>query len=209
VVRPLVLQEQDEPMNHFRQDEFTYGDKILVCPVLEPGQKSRRVYLPKGKWYNFWTYELVDGGKEVVVATPLETMPIFVKAGSVIPEYPIMQYVGEKEIDEVKLNVYYSDIEANSFYFEDYGETFAYEQDIYLEKKFVVKGKENKLTIQQSMEGLYTPRYENYNFNIIGLPFKPSKIIADNKDITDFVINKDKTVELRFPKNFRHIEILK
>ncbi len=209
VIRPLVLQEQDEPMNQYRQDEFTYGDKILVCPVLEPGQKSRNVYLPKGKWYNFWTYELIDGGKEVVVATPLETMPIFVKAGSVIPEYPIMQYVGEKEIDEVKLNVYYSDTEVNSFYFEDYGETFAYEQDIYLEKKFVVKGKENKLTIQQSMEGLYTPRYENYNFNIIGLPFKPSRIIADNRDITDFVINKDKTVELRFPKNFKQIEILK
>ena len=120
-----------------------------------------------------------------------------------------MQYVGEKEIDEVKLNVYYSETEVNSFLFEDYGETFAYEQDIYLEKKFVVKGKDSKLTIQQSMEGLYTPRYENYHFNIIGLPFKPSRIIADNKDITDFIVNKDKTVELKFAKNFKQIEILK
>ncbi len=76
----------------------------------------------------------------MMVDTPLETMPIFVKAGSVIPEYPVMQYVGEKEIEEVKLNVYYSDYEVNSFLFEDYGETFAYEQDIYLEKKFSVKG---------------------------------------------------------------------
>src|SRR6195952_4937845 len=90
-----------------------------------------------------------------MVATPLEIMPIFVKAGSVIPEYPVMQYVGEKEIEEVKLNIYYSDYEVNSFLFEDYGETFAYEQDIYLEKKFVVKGDEKGLTIQQSMEGLY------------------------------------------------------
>ena len=97
------------------------------------------------------------------MATPLETMPIFVKAGSVIPEYPVMQYVGEKEIDEVKMNIYYSDFEANSFIFEDYGETFAYEQDIYLEKKFVVTGSANKQTKQQSMEGLYTPRYENYH----------------------------------------------
>jgi alpha-glucosidase len=209
ILRPIILQEQEALTNHFRQDEFTYGDKILICPVLEPGQKSRRVYLPKGKWYNFWTYELVEGAKEIVVPTPLEIIPIFVKAGSVIPEYPVMQYVGEKEIDEVKLNVYYTETEVNSFLFEDYGETFAYEQDIYLEKKFVVKGKDGKLIIQQSMEGLYTPRYENYHFNIIGLPFNPSRIIADNKDITDFIVNKDKTVELIFAKNFKQIEILK
>ena len=46
------MQEQEVPGNHFRQDEFTYGDKILICPVLEPGQKSRIVYLPKGKTAN-------------------------------------------------------------------------------------------------------------------------------------------------------------
>lgn len=207
IIRPVVMHEQEEFSNHFRQDEFTYGDKILICPVLAAGQKQRKVYLPKGKWYNFWTHELVDGGKEVVVATPLETMPIFVKAGSIIPEYPVMQYVGEKEVDEVKMNVYYSDIDANSFIFEDYGETFAYEQDIYLEKKFVVAGKDRKLTIQQSMEGLYTPRYENYHLNIIGLPFKPTRIIADNNEIKDFVIASDKTVQLKVRKNFMQLVI--
>ncbi|MBS1525000.1 MAG: glycoside hydrolase family 31 protein [Bacteroidetes bacterium] len=207
IIRPVVMHEQGETTNHYRQDEFTFGDKILICPVMVPGQKSRKVYLPAGKWYNFWTHELVDGGKEVTVATPLETMPMFVKAGSIIPEYPVMQYVGEKEIEEVKLNVYYSDIEANSFIFEDYGETFAYEQDIYLEKKFVVRGKDNKLTIQQSMEGLYTPRYENYHLNIIGLPFKPARVIADNNDVKEFSINSDKTVQLKLRKNFIQLVI--
>ena len=149
----------------------------------------------------------MEGGAEVTVATPLENIPLFVKAGSVIPEYPVMQYVGEKEIDEVKMNVYYSDIEVNSFIFEDYGETFAYEQDIYLEKKFVVKGKDNKLTMQQSMEGLYTPRYENYHLNIVGLPFKPTRIIADNHEIKDFEIAPDKTVHLKLRKNFMQLVI--
>jgi alpha-glucosidase len=209
ILRPIVMQEQEEISNHFRQDEFTYGDKILICPVLEPGQTHRKVYLPKGSWYNFWTYELVEGGQEVVVPTPLETTPIFVKAGSVIPEYPVMQYVGEKEIEEVKLNIYFSDYEVNSFLFEDYGETFAYEQDIYLEKKFVVAGNATTLTIQQSMEGLYTPRYESYHFNIIGMPFKPSKIIADGKQVKDFMITADKCLELKFSKNFKQIEIIK
>jgi len=207
IIRPVVLQEQHEEGNQYRQDEFTYGDKILICPVLEPGQKTRTVYLPKGKWYDFWSHELIDGGKEIVVPTPLDIIPIFVKAGSIIPEYPVMQYVGEKEIDEVKMNVYFSDTEVNSFIFEDYGETFAYEQDIYLEKKFVVRGKENKMTIQQSMEGLYTPRYENYHLNIIGLPFKPTRVIADNNDVKDFVISADKSIQLKLRKNFTQLVI--
>ena len=209
ILRPVVMQEQDVLLNHFRQDEFTYGDKILICPVLEPGQTSRKVYLPKGKWFDFWTNESVDGGKEVLVQTPLEIIPVFVKAGSVIPEYPVQQYIGEKEITEVKLNIYYSDYEVNSFLFEDYGETFAYEQDIYLEKKFVVNSNAKGMTIEQSMDGLYTPRYEGYHFNLLGIPFKPYKIIADGKEITEYSIDKNKNIEFMFSKNFKHIEILK
>jgi alpha-glucosidase len=143
------------------------------------------------------------------VQTPLDIIPIFVKAGSVIPEYPVMQYTGEREIEEVKLNIYYSDYEVNSFLFEDYGETFAYEQDIYLEKKYVVKGDTAMLTIQQSMEGLYTPRYEGYHLKINGLPFVPAKIVADGKEITDIAVNADKTYEFKFSKNFKRIEISK
>ncbi|MFD1255597.1 glycoside hydrolase family 31 protein [Mucilaginibacter terrae] len=208
ILRPVVMQEQEEINNQARQDEFTYGDKILVCPVMEPGQKSRLVYLPKGNWYYYWDNEMVEGGREVEVATPLETIPLFVKAGSVIPEYPVMQYVGEKEIEEVQLNVYYSDLPANSFFFEDYGETFAYEQDIYSEKKFVVSGKGTSMTILQSMEGLYTPRYDNYAFSVAGLPFKPVKIIADGKEVTEFTYTEQKVLEFKFTKTFKHIEVM-
>jgi alpha-glucosidase len=120
-----------------------------------------------------------------------------------------MQYTSEREIEEVKLNIFYSNYEVNSFLFEDYGETFAYEQDIYLEKKFVVNGTPEKLTIQQSMEGLYTPRYEGYHFKINGLPFKPSKVVADGKAIATISSNSDKTYEFKFAKNFKQIEIFK
>jgi alpha-glucosidase len=127
---------------------------------------SRTVYLPKGKWYNFWTNELVSGGQEVKVDTPLDTIPIFVKAGSVIPEYPVQQYVGELEIEEVKLNVYYSDFEANSFLFEDYGETFAYEQDIYLEKKFQVNGNQRGTNHSAKFGRLVYPTLRELFFSV-------------------------------------------
>ena len=199
--------EQEYISNHFRQDEFTFGDKILVCPVLEQGAVSRMVYLPKGKWYNFWTHEVLTGESEHSIATPLDHMPLFVRAGSVIPEYPVMQYVGEKDIDEVLLNVYFADYEVNSFLFEDHGDTFAYEQDIYSEKKFVVKGTSSVLTIEQTRDGLYTPNYELYNYNVVGLPFKTGKIYVDEKEVTDFTIDELSCLHFKSNKNFTTIKI--
>ncbi len=209
ILRPMVMQEQEVTINHFRQDEFTFGDKILVCPVMDPGIKSRTVYLPKGDWYHYWTHEKLKGGAELVVETPLDSMPIFVKAGSVIPESPVMQYVGEKQIDELLFQVYYAPYEVNSFFFEDYGETFAYEQDIYLEKKFVTTGDEHSMTITQSVEGLYTPRYENYEMKVIGLPFKPSKVLVDNKHVIKTTIDELERYRFKANKNFRMIQIFK
>ncbi|MEJ7558709.1 MAG: glycoside hydrolase family 31 protein [Pedobacter sp.] len=207
ILRPLVMLEQEDISNSFRQDEFTFGDKILVCPVLEQGATSRMVYLPKGTWVNFWTHEVLTGENEYNIAAALDHMPLFVRAGSVIPEYPVMQYVGEKEVDEVMLNVYFSDYEVNSFLYEDHGDTFAYEQDIYSEKKFTVKGSETNLVIEQSQAGLYTPNYELYNYNIIGMPFKANKVTVDDKEITDFTLDDRGSLRFKSNKNFIIIKI--
>jgi alpha-glucosidase len=207
ILRPLVMLEQENPSTSFRQDEFTFGDKILVCPVLEQGAASRMVYLPKGKWYNFWTLEVLTGESEHSILTPLDHMPLFVRAGSVIPEYPVMQYVGEKEVEEVLLNVYFADYEVNSFLFEDHGDTFAYEQDIYSEKKFSVKGTAATLVIEQSRTGLYTPNYEWYKYNVVGLPFKAGKIMVDDIEVTDFSLDELNCLHFKSNKNFTMIKI--
>jgi alpha-glucosidase len=208
ILRPLAMLEQEHISNHYRQDEFTFGDKILVCPVLEQGAVSRLVYLPKGQWYNFWTHELLNGEQEYSVQAALEDMPLFIRAGSVIPEYPVMQYVGEKAIDEVWLNIYYADYEVNSFLFEDHGDTFAYEQDIYLEKKFSVKGDGKNLFIEQRTDGLYTPNYELYDYNVIGLPFEVGKIFVDDKEVVEFSLDERKRLRFKSNKNFVKIKII-
>ncbi len=208
ILRPIIMQEQDNITNHYREDEFTFGDKILVCPILEEGARSRTVYLPKGDWYNYWTHEMLEGGSEHLIAAELDTMPLFVKAGSVIPEYPVMQYVGEHEIEELIFQVYYAAYDTNSFFFEDHGDTFAYENDIYLEKKFVVKGDEKSCLIKQSSEGLFTPRYETYDLKIIGLPFTVTKVVVDGKTYHENLdLDELKRLRLNVNKNFRTIEI--
>ena len=92
--------------------------------------------------------------------------------------------------------------------FEDHGDTFAYEQEIYLEKKFSVRGDGKNLIIQQITDGLYTPNYELYDYNVIGLPFAVTKIFADDKEITNFNIDDRKRLRFKSNKNFMNIKIL-
>jgi len=208
ILRPLVMLEQENLSNHFRQDEFTYGDKLLICPVLEQGAISRRVYLPKGTWYNYWTNEMLEGENEYTVEAKIDSMPIFVRAGSVIPEYPVMQYVDEKSITEVVLNIYNSDYEVNSFLYEDHGDTFAYEQEIYLEKKFIVKGDSQSLKINQASEGLYTPNYELYHCKVNGVAFQVKKVVVDGREVSDFTNDENGCLHFKCNKNFSEILIL-
>jgi len=102
-----VLYDQLDPQTHYRTDEFVFGNQILVCPVQEPNAKGRRLYIPRGNWYNYWTRDYVKGGLEQWVDADLDTIPLFIKEGAIIPKYPIQQYVGEKKIEELKLEVYY------------------------------------------------------------------------------------------------------
>ncbi|HXI00666.1 MAG TPA: glycoside hydrolase family 31 protein [Sphingobacteriaceae bacterium] len=210
ILRPVVMHEQENMDNHTREDEFTFGDKILVAPVSEPGANHKMVYLPEGKWYHYWTHELYEGGTEYLVHAPITSMPVFVKAGSVIPESPLMQHVGQFEIDELIFQIYHSDYEVNSFYYEDHDDTFAYEQDIYLEKKFIVNGDNESMVIKQSNEGLFTPRYETYDLKIIGLPFTASKVAIDGKEYKgELIVDELLRLRLKTNKNFREIQILK
>jgi alpha-glucosidase len=202
--------EQEQFNNWFRQDEFTFGDKILICPIFEPGAKGRWLYLPRGDWYYYWTNEIFKGGNEDLwLDVTLETMPLFIRAGSVIPEYAVMQHTGERESDHLNLSIYYSDYLVNSFIYEDHGDTFAYEQDIYTEKKFIVNGTDTSMVIEQSWQGLFTPSYDTYHIRIIGLPFSPKSVVRDGKKVRDFSIDeKTGYLELVVFKSFKKLEIL-
>ncbi|MBX7110048.1 MAG: glycoside hydrolase family 31 protein [Chitinophagales bacterium] len=208
MLRPLALTEQDVEENYARDDAFTFGDKLLVAPVTEKGALSRPVYLPKGTWYNFWDFSVFTGGETYEIAAPLDRLPIFVKAGSVIPEYPVMQYTGEQDIDEMKLNVYYAGHHVKSFLYEDHGDTLGYEQSIYAEKKFDVHGSLQALLIEQAMAGIYSPNYAYYRIKVYGIPFAIGKVTADGKVVRGVKkIKKNNIILFRAMRNFRKIEI--
>lgn len=179
ILRPIALLEQHVYANLLREEEFAFGDKILISPVLHPGQSQKVVYLPEGDWYYYFNNTLYTGGNEITISTPLDQMPIFIKGGTVLPEYPVMQYTGEKKIEALKVHVYYADGEHDSYGYTDHGDTFAYTQNVYLEKHFIFTGAKNAATLLQQREGLFTERYDNYKIYFVGFPFTIKHVIAD------------------------------
>ena len=133
IMRALWLHHADDAVAVTRGDEYLWGRDILVAPVTEKGASSRRLYLPRGAWTDFWTEIPVEGGREVERAVDLATMPLYVRAGAVIPMGPIRQYVDEPvqglaaDPTTAPLTlVVYPGADGTSAWYDDDGRSFAY-----------------------------------------------------------------------------------
>lgn len=183
MLRPISVYDQSDDDTLYRADEFLLGDSLLVCPVLEPNATSRYVYLPKGQWYHYWTSRLWEGGKETQIDAPIDEIPLFVKAGAVIPFFPVQQYVGEKSIQQLELRVYYIDGLFESILYEDEGDGYEYEKGIYNVKTFIVEGSQNRFKMTLKKRGHYIPTYPTYKIRIFGIPFEIKEILVNDKNV--------------------------
>ncbi len=184
MLKSLVYYDQEDTQTHYRTDEFIFGDQILVCPINEPNAKGRRMYIPRGKWYSYWDGKLINGGKEMWVDADIDSMPIYVKEGAIIPKYPIQQYVGEKEITELTLEVYYKEGTEDSILYEDANDGYDYKKGRFSLRNFKLEGKTNELIISQHKSGKFDPSYTTFELKLHGLPFKTvNEIEIDNEKI--------------------------
>jgi len=208
MLKPLVYYDQEDIQTHYRNDEFIFGNQILVCPILEPNSLGRRMYIPRGQWYNYWTNELISGGKEIWVDTKFDQIPVFVKAGAIIPKYPVQQYVGELEFEELTLDLYFKIGKEKSEVYEDAQDGYDYKKGRYSFLSFQAIGKEKELIIQLHKEGKYDTNYSKYRINLFGLPFKVKEIEIDNEK---FIFDR-KTLEkdnyLIVDKEFTELHII-
>ena len=208
LLKSLVMYDQEDSQTHYRTDEFVFGDKILVCPINEPNAKGRRMYIPKGNWVNYWTEESVKGGREVWVDAELDSMPIFIKEGAIIPKYPIQQYVGEKNIEELTLDVYYKKGKESSQLFDDEQDGYDYKKGKYSLRTFKFHGRGDELIINQHKSGKFNTVYKTFKLNLHNLPFKISKVQIDKEEILfeKIKLNGDNTLVV--DKNFTEIHII-
>jgi len=125
VMRALWLHYPEDPAAVNRGDEYLWGRNILVAPVVEKGAANRQLYLPKGSWYDFWTEEKIEGGREISRPVDLATVPLYVRAGSILPLGPIKQYTDEKTDEPLELSVFPGG-DAGFLLYEDDGRSFDY-----------------------------------------------------------------------------------
>ncbi|HWC98707.1 MAG TPA: TIM-barrel domain-containing protein [Candidatus Sulfopaludibacter sp.] len=125
VIRGLWLHYPKNPAAVARGDEYLWGPNLLVAPVTEQGAKERKLYLPEGVWHDFWTDRRIEGGAEITRPVDLETTPLYVRAGSVIPLGPVKQYTAEPVDAATTLRIY-PGADSTFLLYEDDGESFNY-----------------------------------------------------------------------------------
>lgn len=184
MMRPLFLVYQDEPYTAGIEDQFLFGDAFLVAPILNAGHTSRPVYLPRGRWYNAWDDSLTAGPQIARLDAPLDRLPLLVRAGSVVPAWPLMQHTGERPVDVLTLHVYPGT--GESVLYEDDGHTWAFQGGEYqltrlrCETKWA-SGSTQPLSVrlERTSEGLLTPSYKRLRIALHGLAAAPREVTVD------------------------------
>ncbi len=155
-------------------DQYLLGDSLLVAPVLDEKKTSRRVYLPAGEWFDFWTQERYSGGQTIRVNAPLDVLPVFARAGSIVPLWPLQEFVGQKEIDELTLRAYGGSGEGRSLLYEDDGERPDYHQmEAHRLSEITLGGGALAWRVRQ---GSYTPSYRRVRVEVFGLDTAPARM---------------------------------
>jgi alpha-glucosidase len=182
IIRPLLFNYQKDKNTYEINDEFMFGDSILVAPVVEQGARHRLVYLPEGdNWIDYWTKKEYKGGQYVIKEAPLDICPMYIKALSIVPIGKEQNYIGEKENDTLSLDIYLGENNGEIIYtnYLDDGESFDYKNGILNKYDIEVSVKENIIIVFS----------ENINYE---KKYKKLKINIDNLNNKEIIFNGNK-----------------
>jgi len=147
MMRPLVMDFRKDPQIQNIADQFLFGPSLMVCPVVQPGVTSRSVYLPAGTgWVDFWTGKSYDGGQKIDAPATIDKMPIYVKAGAILPYGPEIQYAAEQTGAPLTLRIYRG-ADGDFTLYEDEGDGYNYEKGMYATIPIHWNDRAKKLTL--------------------------------------------------------------
>jgi alpha-D-xyloside xylohydrolase len=165
IMRPLVMDFREDIRAQNIGDQFLFGPAILVNPVTEPGATTRHLYLPNTKWYDFWTGAAMQGGRTLDAPSPIERMPLYVRAGSILPLGPDVQYAAEKPADPIEIRIY-SGANGTFTLYEDENDTYNYEKGAHATIPFSWDDSTHTLTIGDRT-GSFPGMLEKRTFRIV------------------------------------------
>jgi alpha-glucosidase len=165
LLRPLLLEYQNDTNTYALDNEYLFGKELLVAPVNSGSSiATRSVYLPAGEWIDYWNGYVYSGNQTIQHASTSSTLPIFVKRGAVIPMGPAMKYVGEKVVDPLTLDIYPNGTATFKLY-EDDGISFDYETGKYCETNYTATRDSSTVTVSigaRYSPGGFVPAGRNY-----------------------------------------------
>lgn len=161
MMRPMVMDFNGDTAAINRKYQFMFGKALLVAPITEPNVTELNVYLPQSAtWYDFWTGTSYKGGQSIKTIAPIDRIPLFVRAGSIVPIGPAVQYTGESKADTLEIRLYEGSNGSFTLY-EDEGDNYNYEKGAYSTITFIWNDAKKTLTIGErkgSFPGMLTKR---------------------------------------------------
>jgi alpha-glucosidase len=194
VARPLVWEFQTDTAVYRINDEFTFGDHLLVAPVIHEGRDTRPVYLPAGRWYRYPFDSLYEGGRSYTVSAPrvnpwarddsnfVRGVPLFVQAGAVVPMQAVLQYVGQRHLDTLELHVWDGGSAASELY-EDAGQGFGYQKGEYRLTTFTTTSGATSLDLALARTGRYDGAASVFQVVAHGLAAAPRAVSVDGRNV--------------------------
>jgi alpha-glucosidase len=180
LMRPMFLEFPDDETLTTNGEEYMFGSSLLVAPKVWPFVDAYSITLPKGDWYDYWSGTRVGGGKTVMVDPPLDTLPIFVRAGSILPQQPLIQHVGEIPRGPLQLRVYPGPQCGGDLYMDD-GDTLAYQHGETLRVHFTCTATSGGVQVDVAApQGPYQPWFKELQIIVYGT-VKPSSVELDGK----------------------------
>lgn len=197
IMRALVMDFANDTKVLNIDDQYMFGPSIMVCPVYNYNERERSVYLPKGtEWYNAYNGTILEGGQTIQADAPYEKIPLFVKAGSILPVGPEIEYTNQKPNASIKLIVY-TGVDGQFELYEDEGLNFNYEQNKYSTIPFSWSEKDGKLTIGDRV-GKFEGMLQERTFNIV---------FASKNNKVDFNFDMYKGKEIKYNGNAIQVEL--
>ncbi len=193
ITRGLFMEYPNDLEAAKTDNQFIFGEELLVAPVLKKGERVKRVYLPDGEWIDFNDKKTEYlGGQTVAYKAPLNTIPIFVRKASIIPMMPVMQYIHEKKDYPVFFHIFpnYEDEKTSFSLYEDDGENQDYLKDIFSRTNIVCTTKAAGYDIEISPEDKGFRQSDKRNFVLsILTEQKPKIVLVNGKEIPFFAVD--------------------
>jgi len=200
LMRPMFMEFPQEKELTTNDTEYMFGDALLVAPKLTERLEPMEVRLPQGTWYNFWTGETVKGGTTLSLKPALDELPVYVRAGAILPRQATIQHVGEVPAGPLRVDTYPGPNCRGTLYADD-GNTFAYKHGVFQRINFSCEETAGAVRMNLAApEGSYKPWWQAVEMTLHGAAAAPRVVTVGGKDTSDFRFDAaSKTVAVRVP----------